>query len=60
MSGGVWRVRRDRAEDYLPLRREAFGFELSPLPRSLRLSAVEARMNRGATPTGVGELATSG
>ena len=28
MSGGVVRVRRDRVDDYLALRKEAFGFEL--------------------------------
>ena len=35
MSGGVAHVRRDGAEDYISLRRETFGFELVPLPRSL-------------------------
>lgn len=44
MSGGVMRVRCDRAEDYLPLRRDAFGCELAPLPRSLALPAAEQRI----------------
>jgi hypothetical protein len=60
MSGGVWRVRRDGVKDYLPLRREAFGFELAPLPRSLQLSPAEARLNRGPTPARAGEPATTG
>jgi hypothetical protein len=32
MSGGVMPVRRDRVDDYLSLRKHAFGFELVPLP----------------------------
>lgn len=46
MSGGVGRVLRDRMDDFLALRRETFGFELAPLPRSLQLSAAEAALNR--------------
>ena len=45
MSGGVMRVRRDRVDDFLALRKEAFGFELAPLPRSLQLSAADSRLN---------------
>jgi len=41
MSGGVMRVARDRAADFLQLRRETFGFELAPLPQSLQLHAAE-------------------
>jgi hypothetical protein len=37
MSGGIRRVRRDGVRDFLSLRKEAFGFELAPLPESLRL-----------------------
>ena len=55
MSGGVGRVRRDRVDDYLRLRREAYGFELAPLPHSLRLSAAEEALNRAPS---VGEPAS--
>jgi hypothetical protein len=55
MSGGVGRVRRDRVGDFLALRRETFGFELAPLPRSLQLSAAEAALNQGS---GLGGLAS--
>jgi hypothetical protein len=37
MSGGIGRVRLDRVDDYLPLRKQRYGFELAPLPRSLQL-----------------------
>ena len=50
MSGGVMRMRRDRVDDYLALRKEVFGFELVPLPRSLQLSAAESLLNRVITP----------
>ena len=39
MSGGIKRVRLDGVDDYLSLRREAFGFNLAPLPQSLQLPA---------------------
>lgn len=42
MSGGVGRVRRDRVDDFLALRKETFGFTLAPLPRSLQLPAAES------------------
>jgi hypothetical protein len=45
MSGGVARVRLDSASDFMKLRRETFGFELAPLPRSLQLSAADGRLN---------------
>jgi uncharacterized radical SAM superfamily protein len=48
MAGGVGRVRLDRVEDYLPLRRELFGFDLAPLPKSLVLSAADAAINHTA------------
>ena len=41
MSGGIKRVRLDGVDDYLSLRREAFGFNLAPLPQSLQLPAAE-------------------
>jgi Radical SAM superfamily len=50
MSGGVMCVRRDRVDDFLPLRKDAFGFELAPLPRSLQLSAADSLMNRVIIP----------
>ncbi len=48
MAGGLGRVRRDRAADYLPLRRRLFGFDLAPLPRSLALSRADEDLNRRA------------
>ncbi|HEX5759331.1 MAG TPA: radical SAM protein [Thermoanaerobaculia bacterium] len=48
MAGGIGRVRRDRAADYLALRRARFGFDLAPLPRSLPLSGADAELNRRA------------
>ena len=50
MSGGVMPVRRDRVDDFLALRKEVFGFELVPLPRSLQLSAAENLLNRVINP----------
>lgn len=50
MSGGVRRVWQDGVEDYLRLRRQAFGFELAPLPQSLSLPAEEDRLNRLLNP----------
>ena len=47
MSGGVTAVRRDRVAEFLALRKEVFGIELVPLPRSLQLSAAENLLNRG-------------
>jgi radical SAM superfamily enzyme YgiQ (UPF0313 family) len=50
MSGGVFRVRRDGIRDFISLRKEAFGFELAPLPQSLLLSAAESRLNGDIKP----------
>jgi hypothetical protein len=50
MSGGVMRVRRDHVDDYLALRKQVFGFELVPLPRSLQLSAAESLLNLVINP----------
>lgn len=41
MSGGIGRVYRDSADDYLRLRQRTFGFALAPLPRSLQLPVEE-------------------
>jgi len=54
MSGGIGRVRRDRAADYLPLRRRLFGFDRVPLPRSLALTAADQEINRRAKLVGIG------
>jgi radical SAM superfamily enzyme YgiQ (UPF0313 family) len=48
MSGGGGRVRLDKVADYAELRREYFGFDLVPLPRSLTLSAEDEAVNRTA------------
>ena len=50
MSGGVMPVRRDRVDEFLPLRKDAFGFELVPLPRSLQLVAADSSLNRVINP----------
>jgi radical SAM superfamily enzyme YgiQ (UPF0313 family) len=49
MSGGIARVRRDGVSDFLSLRREAFGFDLVPLPASLPTPDVDwgGRVKRG-------------
>jgi hypothetical protein len=50
MSGGVGRIPRDAAADYLPRRRRLFGFELAPLPKSLSLSEPDQALNRTLNP----------
>jgi hypothetical protein len=40
MSGGIGRVRLDRAADFAALRRSRFDIDLAPLPQSRRLEAV--------------------
>jgi hypothetical protein len=49
MSGGVRRVVLDSSGDYADLRRQRFGFQLAPLPRSLQLSPADTLVNRKAT-----------
>jgi len=44
MSGGMRRVRLDRAADYARLRRSAYDLDLAPLPNSLHLSAQEGQL----------------
>ncbi len=46
MSGGISGVRVDSAADYRELRKDVFGIELAPLPRSLQLSKADADLNR--------------
>lgn len=48
LAGGVWRVFRDHVNDYLPLRRQMFGFDLVPLPDNLKLSKADEALNRQA------------
>jgi len=48
MSGGVDRVRLDYASDYASLRRNAYGFDLAPLPENLELSELDEAINRRA------------
>ncbi len=45
MEGGFGKVRRDHVSDYLPLRRELYGYELVPLPKSLELSLADQKSN---------------
>lgn len=47
MSGGVRRVRRDKAQDFLALRQRTFGFTLAALPQSLRLPEAESLLQLG-------------
>jgi hypothetical protein len=47
MSGGVMRILRDSVQDFISLRKETFGFELAPLPRSLPLPAAESLLQPG-------------
>jgi hypothetical protein len=42
MSGGVMRVRLDSVSNYMDLRKRTFGFELVPLPQSLKLHRTES------------------
>ena len=46
MSGGMRRVKLDRASDYAALRSKSYGFELAPLPRSLQLHEHENTIQR--------------
>ena len=48
MSGGSGRVLLDAVSDYAHLRREYYGVDLVPLPRSLHLSAADEALNRTA------------
>jgi len=54
MAGGNIRVRRDRVDDYLPLRWRFFGLDRVPLPRSLALTAADQEINRRAKLVGIG------
>jgi hypothetical protein len=45
MSGGVGRVRLDSDSDYRDMRRNCFGVDLVPLPKSLSLSKADAELN---------------
>lgn len=47
MSGGVMRVARDSANDYISLRKAFFGFELVPLPQSLPVPATNTPRRSG-------------
>jgi radical SAM superfamily enzyme YgiQ (UPF0313 family) len=46
MSGGIGRVRVDSLSDYQEFRRNRFGVDLAPLPKSLTLSQADAELNR--------------
>lgn len=45
MSGGVSRVLLDSVNDYREFRKNRFGFDLVPLPKSLELSRTDAALN---------------
>lgn len=44
MSGGVWRKKLDHVRDYVAKRRETFGFDLVPLPKSLKTLNLETAL----------------
>ena len=46
MSGGVIRVGVDSQSDYREFRRNRFGLDMIPLPKSLQLSKTDADLNR--------------
>jgi len=46
MAGGIRRVTLDSYSDYRELRRNQFGFDRIPLPKSLQLSKADAELNR--------------
>jgi hypothetical protein len=48
MSGGVWRIKSDRVDDLLHLRREVFDIDLAPLPEMLPLPETDKAFNRAA------------
>ena len=58
MSGGVMPVLRDRVDEFLPLRKDAFGFELVPLPRSLQLVGGGQLAEPGHQSACAGEFST--
>jgi hypothetical protein len=43
-KGGIMRILRDRAADFIAWRKDLFGFELAPLPLSLQLPAAESAL----------------
>lgn len=48
MSGGVMRVRLDGVSEYLDLRKRLYGFDLVPLPQSLKLPSTEKLLGPAA------------
>jgi radical SAM family protein len=46
MSGGIGKVHLDSDSDYRDLRRNRYGIDLAPLPKSLGLSKADAELNR--------------
>ncbi len=51
MSGGITRIRRDGVADFSAWRKQTFGFELAPLPRSLQLPGAEGVLTNKRTDT---------
>ena len=51
MAGGMRRVRLDRVEDYLGMRRRLYGFDLAPLPRALPTYAGDHATRSAAAAT---------
>jgi hypothetical protein len=51
IAGGIKRVSVDGVDDFLHLRKELFGFELTPLPQSLQLPQADLALNRLANLT---------
>jgi radical SAM superfamily enzyme YgiQ (UPF0313 family) len=51
MSGGIGKVRVDKADQYIPLRKQLFGFDYTPLPSSLPLPESKTRPRTGVANT---------
>jgi len=49
MSGGVWQIRLDHVSDYKRLRGSTFGYDLIPLPKSLKLSEADEQFFKNKT-----------
>ncbi len=48
MAGGIDRVQLDTVDDYIGMRRAVYDIDLAPLPNSLRLNAIDEKLNRRA------------
>ncbi len=49
MSGGIWQKKLDHVSEYIHLRKSVFGYELVPLPKSLKLSEADEQCFKNKT-----------